>query len=83
MSKIMPVSDDIDASLVGRVEFKHSIFESRSEKVPSKTKDGCRFTNPRRPGNDDVGNISVTAEDCESRDGVFVPNYFLDLKISD
>jgi hypothetical protein len=72
-----PVTDNVNASLVGRVQLEDGLLEGWTEKVSCETEDGRRFADTRRTCDDDVGHITVSGKDSQARDGVLVANDFL------
>lgn len=73
------VADDVDAALVGGVEFEHGFFVGGAEELAGEAEDGCCFADAGHAADDYVGHVAVFGDDFETLDCFGVADYVVEV----
>ena len=73
------VADDVDAALVGGVEFEDGFFVGGAEELAGETEDGGCFADAGHAADDDVGHVAVFGDDFETLDCFGVAYYVVEV----
>ena len=73
------VADDVNAALVGGVEFEDSFFVGGAEELAGEAEDGGCFADAGHAADDDVGHVAVFGDDLETLDCFGVAYYIVEV----
>ena len=73
------VADDVDAALVGGVEFEDGFFVGGAEELAGEAEDGGCFADAGHAADDDVGHVAVFGDDFETLDCFGVAYYVVEV----
>ena len=73
------IAGDVDAALVGGVEFEDGFFVGGAEELAGEAEDGCCFADAGHAADDDVGHVAIFGDYFETLDCFGVAYYVVEV----